>query len=129
MTRQDYFIRKTKLLAYIDSAEKLGCKNVLKSSKTALSNLEDEYKKEHLSNPLFSYMVTEEEMDELIRNDEKPTFKIKITFKSGEAYDLMFYHELKSGVKHSDVVKWAMKGLIKTIHHPENIVDARFIMG
>ena len=41
----------------------------------------------------------------------------------------MFYHELKSGVKHSDVVKWAMKGLIKTIHHPENIVDARFIMG
>ena len=74
-------------------------------------------------------MVTDEEMDELIRNDEKPTFKIKVTFKSGESYDLMFYHELKSGVKHSDVVKWAMKGLIKTIHHPENIVDARFIMG
>ena len=69
------------------------------------------------------------EMDELIRNDEKPTFKIKVTFKSGEAYDLMFYHELKSGVKHSDVVKWAMKGLVKTIYHPENIVDARFIMG
>ena len=129
MTRQDYFIRKTKLLAYIDSAEKLGCKNVLESSKTALSNLEAEYKKEHLSNPLFSYMVTEEEMDELIRNNEKPTFKIKVTFKSGEAYDLMFYHELKSGVKHSDIVKWAMKRLIKTIHHPENIVDARFIMG
>ena len=129
MTRQDYFIRKTKLLAYIDSAEKLGCKNVLKSSKTALSNLEAEYKKEHLSNPLFSYMVTEEEMNELIRTGVRPTFKIKITFKSGEAYDLMFYHELKSGVKYSDVVKWAMKGLIKTIHHPENIVDARFIMG
>ena len=129
MTRQDYFIRKTKLLAYIDSAEKLGCKNVLKSSKTALSNLEAEYKKEHLSNPLFSYMVTEEEMDELIRNNEKPTFKIKVTFKSGEAYDLMFYHELKSGVKHSDVVEWAMKGLVKTIYHPENIVEARFIMG
>ena len=80
MTRQDYFIRKTKLLAYIDSAEKLGCKNVLKSSKTALSNLEAEYKKEHLSNPLFSYMVTEEEMDELIRTGVRPTFKIKITF-------------------------------------------------
>ena len=44
MTRQDYFIRKTKLLAYIDSAEKLGCKNVLKSSKTALPNLVGEYK-------------------------------------------------------------------------------------
>lgn len=40
----------------------------------------------------------------------------------------MYYHELKSGVKHSDVVKWAMIGLTKTIHHPENIVDARFIM-
>ena len=90
MTRQDYFIRKTKLLAYIDSAEKLGCKNVLKSSKTALSNLEDEYKKEHLSNPLFSYMVTEEEMDELIRTGVRPTFKIKVTFKSGESYELMF---------------------------------------
>ena len=49
--------------------------------------------------------------------------------KYWEAYDLMFYHELKSGVKHSDVVKWAMIGLTKTIHHPENIVDARFIMG
>ena len=55
--------------------------------------------------------------------------EIKVTIKSGEAYDLMFYHELKSGIKHSDVVKWAMKRLIKTIHHPENIVDARFIMG
>ena len=74
-------------------------------------------------------MVTDEEMNELIRNDEKPTFKIKVTFKSGESYDLIFYHELKSGIKHSDVVKWAMKVLIKTIHHPENIVDARFIMG
>lgn len=129
MTRQDYFFRKTKLLAQIESAEKLGCKNVLKHSKLELSNLEAEYKEEHLSNPLFSYMVTDEEMDELIRNGEKPTFKIKVTFKSGEAYDLMFYHELKSGVKHSDVVKWAMKGLVKTIYHPENIVDARFIMG
>lgn len=129
MTREEHFIKKTKLLAQIDSAEKLGCKNVLKCAKLDLAKLEGEYKKEHLSNPLFSYMVTDEEMDELIRNDEKPTFKIKVTFKSGEAYDLMFYHELKSGVKHSDVVKWAMKGLVKTIYHPENIVDARFIMG
>lgn len=129
MTRQDYFVKKTKLIAQIDSAEKLECKNVLKYSKIALSNLEAEYKKEHLSNPLFSYMVTEEEMDELIRTGVRPTFKIKVTFKSGEAYDLMFYHELKSGVKHSDIVKWAMKGLTKTTQHPENIVSARFIMG
>ena len=129
MTRQDYFFRKTKLLAQIESAEKLGCKNVLKHSKLELSNLETEYNKEHFSNPLFSYMVTNEEMDEIIKNGGNPTFKIKVTFKSGEAYDLMFYHELKSGVKHSDVVKWAMKGLVKTIYHPENIVDARFIMG
>ena len=129
MTKKDYLIRKTNLLAQINSAEKLGCKNVLRCSKLELSKLEKKYKKEHLSNPLFSYMVTNEEMDELIRNEEKPTFKIKVTFKSGEAYDLMFYHELKSGVKHSDVVKWAMKGLVKTIYHPENIVSARFIMG
>lgn len=129
MTREEHFIKKTKLLAQIDSAKKFGCKNVLKCAKLDLDKLEEKYKKEHLSNPLFSYMVTDEEMDDLIRNDEKPTFKIKVTFKSGEAYDLMFYHELKSRVKHSDVVKWAMKGLVKTIYHPENIVDARFIMG
>lgn len=115
MTRQDYFVRKTNLIAQIESAKKFGCKNVLKCAKLNLAKLEEKYKKEHLSNPLFSYMVTDEEMDELIRNDEKPTFKIKVTFKSG--------------VKHSDVVKWAMKGLVKTIYHPENIVDARFIMG
>lgn len=129
MTRQDYFISKTNLIAQIESAKKFDCKHVLKYAKLDLAKLEEEYKKEHLSNPLFSYMVTDEEMDELIKNGEKPTFKIKVTFKSGEAYDLMFYHELKSGVKHSNVVKWAMEGLIKTIHHPENIVDARFIMG
>ena len=129
MTRQDYFISKTNLIAQIESAKKFGCKNVLKCAKLNLAELEKKYKEEHLSNPLFSYMVTDEEMNELIRNDEKPTFKIKVTFKSGEAYDLMFYHELKSGVKHSDVVEWAMKGLVKTIYHPENIVNARFIMG
>ena len=129
MTRQDYFIRKTKLLAYIDSAEKLGCKNVLKYSKIALSNLEAEYKKEHFSNPLFSYMVTEEETDELIRNEVKPTFKVKIVFKNGETYDSGFYHEIKKGVKHSAIEKWAVKELAKKIQHPENIVSARFIMG
>lgn len=129
MTKKDYLIRKTNLLAQINSAEKLGCKNVLRCSKLELSKLEKKYKKEHLSNPLFSYMVTDEEMDELIRDGVDPTFKIKVTFKSGETYDLMFYHELKNGVKHSDIVKWAMKGLAKTIYHPENIVNARFIMG
>ena len=41
----------------------------------------------------------------------------------------MFYHELKSGVKHSAIEKWAIKGLAKNIYHPENIVSARFIMG
>lgn len=129
MTREEHFIKKTQLLAQIDSAEKLGCKNVLKSAQVELAKLEKKFWDEHFSNPLFSYMVTDEEMNELIRNDEKPTFKIKVTFKSGEAYDLMFYHELTSGVKHSDVVKWAMKGLTKTIHHPENIVSANFIIG
>lgn len=129
MTRQDYFIKKTKLIAQIDSAEKLGCKNVLKYSKIALSNLEAEYKKEHFSNPLFSYMVTEEETDELIRNEVKPTFKVKIVFKNSETYDSEFYHEIKKGVKHSAIEKWAIKELAKKIQHPENIVSARFIMG
>lgn len=129
MTRQDYFVKKTKLIAQIDSAEKLECKNVLKYSKIALSNLEAEYKKEHLSNPLFSYMVTEEETDELIRTEVKPTFKVKIVFKNGEIYDLGFYHEIKKGVKHSAIEKWAVEELAKKIQHPENIVSARFIMG
>ena len=129
MTREEHFIKKTQLLAQINTAEKLGCKNVLKYAQVELAKLEKKFWDEHFSNPLFSYMVTNEEMDELIRNDEKPTFKIKVTFKSGEAYDLIFYHERKSGIKYSEVVKWAMKVLIKTIHHPENIVDARFIMG
>ena len=126
MTRQDYFIKKTKLIAQIDSAEKLGCKRVLKHANSELSELEKKYRKEHLSNPLFSYMVTAEEMDELIRTGAKPTFKIKVVFKSGEAYDLMFYHELKSGIKHSSIEKWAIKGLTKTINNPEDIVSARF---
>lgn len=129
MTRQDYFIKKTKLIAQIDSAEKLGCKRVLKHSKLELSSLEAEYKKEHLSNPLFSYMVTMEEMDELIRNGVKPTFKIQIIFRSGEVYNLGFYHEIKKGVKHSAIERWAVEGLAKKIQHPENIVSARFIMG
>ena len=129
MTRQDYFVKKTKLIAQIDSAEKLGCKNVLKYSKIALSNLEAEYKKEHFSNPLFSYMVTEEETDELIRTGVKPTFKVKIIFKNSETHDLGFYHEIKKGVKHSAIEKWAVEKLAKKIQHPEDIVSARFIMG
>ena len=128
MTREEHFIKKTQLLAQIDSAEKLGCKNVLKYSKIALSNLEAEYKKEHFSNPLFSYMVTEEETDELIRTGVKPTFKVKIVFKNGEIYDSEFYHEIKKGVKHSTIEKWAIKELAKKIQHPEDIVSARFIM-
>lgn len=126
MTRQDYFIKKIKLIAQIDSAEKLGCKRVLKHANLELSELEEKYKKEHLSNPLFSYMITEEEMDELIRTGARPTFKIRVVFKSGESYELMFYHELKSGIKHSSIEKWAIKGLAKTINNPEDIVSARF---
>lgn len=129
MTRQDYFFKKTKLLAQIDSAEKLGCKNVLKCAKLELSKLEKKYKKEHLSNPLFSYMVVGEEMTKLIEKRVKPTFTIHITFKSGEAYDLGFYHEIKEGVKHSAIEKWAVDELAKTILHPEDIVSAKFIMG
>ena len=129
MTREEHFIKKTQLLAQIDSAEKLGCKNVLKYSKIALSNLEAEYKKEHFSNPLFSYMVTKKETDKLIRTEVKPTFKVKIVFKNGETYDLGFYHEIKKGVKHSAIEKWAVEELAKTIQHPEDIVSARFIMG
>lgn len=129
MTRQDYFFKKANLLAQIDSAEKLGCKNVLKCAKLELSKLEKEYKEEHLSNPLFSYMVVGEEMTKLMEKGVKPTFKIHVTFKSGEAYDLMFYHEIKEGVKHSAIEKWAVKELAKVILHPENIVSAHFIMG
>lgn len=128
MTREEHFIKKTNLLAQIDSAEKLGCKNVLKCAKLELAKLESKYKKEHLSNPLFSYMITRKEMDKLIEDKVNPTFQIRITFKSGEVYDLMFYHEIAPGVKHSAIEKWAVKGLAKTIQNPENIVSAHFIM-
>ena len=37
MTREEHFIKKTKLLAQIDSAEKLGCKNVLKYARAELA--------------------------------------------------------------------------------------------
>ncbi len=129
MTRQDYLVRKTNLLAQIESAEKFGCKNVLKHANLELASLEKEYKKEHLSNPLFSYMVTNEEMDKLIEDGVTPTFTIHVTFKSGEAYDLMFYHEIAEGAKHSAIEEWAVKRLAKTILHPENIVSTKFIMG
>ena len=128
MTRQDYFFKKANLLAQIASAGKLGCKNVPKCAKLELSKLEKEYKKEHLSNPLFNYMVVGEEMTKLIEKGVKPTFTIHITFRSGEAYDLGFYHEIKEGVKHSAIEKWAVDELAKTILHPENIVSAKFIM-
>lgn len=128
MTREDYFVRKTELLAQIDSAEKLGCKNVLKYAQVELAKLEKKFWDEHFSNPLFSYMVTREERDKLIRNEVNPTFQIRITFKSGEVYDLMFYHEIAPGVKHSAIEKWAVKGLAKTIPHPEDIISANFII-
>ena len=129
MTREEHFIKKTQLLAQINTAEKLGCKNVLKCAQAELAKLEKKYKKEHLSNPLFSYMVTREEMDKLIEDGVNPTFQIRVTFKSGEVYDLMYYHEIAPGVKHSAIEKWAVKGLAETICHPEDIVNARFIMG
>ena len=128
MTREEHFIKKTKLLAQIDSAEKLGCENVLKHAKLKLAKLEKKYKKEHLSNRLFSYMVTREEMDKLIENGVDPTFQIRVTFKNGEVYDLMYYHEIAPGVKHSAIEKWAKDELAKTIHHPEDIVSTHFIM-
>lgn len=129
MTREEHFIKKTKLLAQIDSAEKLGCKNVLKWARKELAKLEKQFWEEHLSNPLFSYMVTREEMDKLIEDGVDPTFQIRVTFKNGGVYDLMYYHEIAKGVKHSAIEKWAKDELAKTIHHPENIVSAHFIMG
>ena len=129
MTREEHFIKKTKLLAQIDSAEKLGCKSVLKYARAELAKLEKKFWEEHFSNPLFSYMVTREEMDKLIEDEVDPTFQIRVTFKSGEVYDLMYYHEIAPGVKHSAIEQWAVKGLANTICHPENIDGASFIMG
>lgn len=124
MTRKDYFVRKTELLAQIDSAEKLGCKNVLRCAKLKLAKLEKKFWDEHFSNPLFSYMVTREERDKLIKDEVNPTFQIRVTFKSGEVYDFIYYHEIAPGVKHSAIEKWAVKGL-----DPKDIVSANFIIG
>ena len=129
MTREEHFIKKTQLLAQIDSADKLGCKSVLKYARAELAKLEKKFWEEHFSNPLFSYMVTREERNKLIKDGVNPTFQIRVTFKGGEVYDYIYYHEIAPGVKHSSIEKWFIKGLDKTIHHPENIVNARFIMG
>ena len=129
MTREEHFIKKTQLLAQIDTAEKLGCKSVLKYARAELAKLEKKFWEEHFSNPLFSYMVTREEMDKLIEDGVNPTFQIRVTFKGGEVYNYIYYHEIAPGIKHSSIEKWFIKGLDKTIHHPENIVNARFIMG
>lgn len=129
MTREEHFIKKTQLLAQIDSAEKLGCKNVLKHARAELAKLEKKFWEEHFSNPLFSYMVTREERDKLIENEVNPTFQIRVTFKSGEVYDFIYYHEIAPGAKHSAIEKWFVKGLAKTILHPENIVSTHFIIG
>lgn len=129
MTREEHFIKKTQLLTQIDSAEKLGCKNVLKHAQAELAKLEKKFWKEHFSNPLFSYMVTREERDKLIEDGVDPTFQIRVTFRSGEAYDFIYYHEIAPGVKHSAIEKWFVKGLAKTILHPENIVSTHFIIG
>lgn len=45
MTRQDYFISKTNLIAQIESAKKFSCKHVLKCAKLNLAELEKKYKK------------------------------------------------------------------------------------
>ena len=129
MTREEHFIKKANLLAQIDSAEKLGCKNVLKCAQAELAKLEKKFWDEHFSNPLFSYMVTREERNKLIKDEVNPTFQIRVTFKGGEVYDYIYYHEIAPGVKYSAIEKWFIKGLDKTIHHPENIVNARFIIG
>ena len=129
MTREEHFIKKTQLLTQIDTADKLGCKNVLKCAQAELAKLEKKFWDEHFSNPLFSYMVTREERNKLIKDEVNPTFQIRVTFKSGKVYDFIYYHEIAPGVKHSAIEKWFIKGLDKTIHHPENIVNARFIIG
>ena len=113
MTREEHFIKKTKLLAQIDSAEKLGCKNVLKCAKLELAKLEKKFWEEHFSNPLFSYMVTREEADKLIEDGVDPTFQIRVTFKNGEVYDLMYWHKIAPGAKHSAIAKWAEDILAK----------------
>ena len=129
MTREEHFIKKTKLLAQINSAEKLGCKNVLKCTKLELAKLEKKFWEEHFSNPLFSYMVTREEADKLIEDGVDPTFQVRVTFKNGEVYDLMYWHKIAPGAKHSAIAKWAEDILAKKIQHPENIKGSRFIMG
>ena len=129
MTREEHFIKKTQLLAQINTAEKLGCNNVLKCAQAELAKLEKKFWDEHFSNPLFSYMVTREERDKLIENGVNPTFQIRVTFKSGKVYDFIYYHEIAPGVKHSSIEKWFVKGLTKTIYNPEDIVSTHFIMG
>lgn len=128
MTRQDYFFKKANLLAQIDSAEKLGCKNVLKCARQKLAKLEKQFWNEHFSNKLFSYMVTDEESSALLDAGAEPTFLVHIDFKAGDSCDMIFFHEIAPGAKHSAIAKWAEDILAKHIQHPENIKSSRFIM-
>ena len=129
MTREEHFIKKANLLAQIDSAEKLGCKNVLKYAQVELAKLEKKFWDEHFSNPLFSYMVTREERNKLIENEVNPTFQIRVTFKGDKIYDFIYYHEIAPGVKHSAIEKWVIKELSKTMYNPKDIISANFIIG
>ena len=129
MTREEHFIKKANLLAQIDSAEKLGCKNVLKYAQVELAKLEKKFWNEHFSNPLFSYMVTREERNKLIENEVNPTFQIRVTFKGDKIYDFIYYHEIAPGVKHSAIEKWVIKELSKTMYNPKDSISANFIIG
>ena len=74
-------------------------------------------------------MTTDEESSELLAKNAKPTFLVHIDFKAGDSCDMIFFHEIAPGAKHSAIAKWAEDCLAKSIQHPENIKSSRFIMG
>jgi|GEM_PF-4869994 len=129
MTKDEFYLKRAKLLMQIDDAKKLDCKNVIKHSELALTKLENKFKKEHLCNPLFSYFATSKEVDTLIEQDAKPTFVVRVEFKGGETCDMMFYHTIKKGVRHQAIEEWAEKQMASSIIHPENIKSVHLVIG
>ena len=126
MNRIQYFQKRAKLLMQVEDAQRLHCKRVLAHAKIELQTLESNFKKEHLSNPLFSYEVTKDELPTLV--DTEPTFKVVVTFKDGETYELMFWHEIKEGVKYSVIEEWVKNQLTKTLNNGSVITKAHFIL-
>lgn len=131
LTKHQYRLRRARLLADIETATKFGCRHVLDDASTKLASLERDFKKEHLSNPLFSYVYNMDEVGELMDEGVKPRFIVKVFFKSSsEPVEMNFWNEIKKGTPSWKIEKWARELMADSLpNHGANILRTSFIMG